>query len=94
MNNHMWIILYTIVVGFVMSSVQHVVTQNEPKPSSTWPTTPITTITDLHVEAISVHGHSIQLLVKWNGTYADGESRLCLEFFRIALHISEKSTQP
>ncbi|GAB0095323.1 hypothetical protein DMENIID0001_106880 [Sergentomyia squamirostris] len=70
MSKHMWNIFYTFVVGFVLCCVVNAVAQDGLKSTSIWPTTPATTITDLHVEAISVHGHSIQLLIKWNGTYS------------------------
>ncbi|XP_055683912.1 receptor-type tyrosine-protein kinase FLT3 isoform X2 [Lutzomyia longipalpis] len=68
MLKHMWIILGTIVVGFVLSSAENVIIEDGLR-SSTWPTTPATAITYLQVEAISVHGHSIQLYLQWNGTY-------------------------
>uniref|UniRef100_A0A1L8DJG6 Protein kinase domain-containing protein n=1 Tax=Nyssomyia neivai TaxID=330878 RepID=A0A1L8DJG6_9DIPT len=80
MINHMWVVFNTfIVVVLVLSSAENKMFEDGLK-LSTWPTTPTTTITHLQVTPISVHGHSIQLHLTWNGTY--------LEDTQIDIHVT------
>ncbi|XP_059609508.1 platelet-derived growth factor receptor beta-like isoform X2 [Phlebotomus argentipes] len=83
MKKQVWVILYTLLIGFVRCNIESAVAQNVVKTSAAMSTTPGTVITDLQVEAVSDHGHSIQLLIKWNGTYANDSN--------IDIHVTHES---